>query len=175
MEGKANIITVVLLIIIAFLTLTLAALAGYVFIGANSSKNENPLAETQTQSIKIPNDDELALMMLYGEDPALLNLKSDDVSSSTPPVIKVSIEIEYFKKVKGIKVEEKLATYHSRIKELVSTYFQNMTLDEAKDPETKEKASRELTQKINELLNSNEKNGKKVIIYDIVFDEWFYT
>lgn len=172
MEARGKVFTIILLVIIAILALSLVGLVGYILVTNNSNSNGAD-SVSMSGTIAIPSDDELSSRMLYGE-PVLLNLKSENNKSSTPPVIKLNIELLYFKKVKGVDVENKLTIYDKRIKELVNTYFQNMTLEEAKDPETKKKARNDLIESINKMLIENE-GTKRPIIYNIVFDEWFYT
>lgn len=173
MEARGKVFTIILLVIIAILALSLVGLVGYILVTNNSNSNGAD-SVSMSGTIAIPSDDELSSRMLYGEEPVLLNLKSENNKSSTPPVIKLNIELLYFKKVKGVDVENKLTIYDKRIKELVNTYFQNMTLEEAKDPETKKKARNDLIESINKMLIENE-GTKRPIIYNIVFDEWFYT
>jgi flagellar basal body-associated protein FliL len=172
LEARGKVFTIILLVIIAILALSLVGLVGYILVTNNSNSNGAD-SVSMAGAIAIPSDDELSSKMLYGE-PVLLNLKSENNKSSTPPVIKLNIELLYFKKVKGVDVENKLTIYDKRIKELVNTYFQNMTLEEAKDPETKKKARNDLIESINKMLIENE-GTKRPIIYNIVFDEWFYT
>ncbi len=172
MEGKGSFF--VLLFIVAFLSLTLAILAGYVFFfSGNDQKAE---AETVHSEEKIPKDEDLSKMPLF-EGKKIYNLKNTSVEGSTGkslPVIQVSVELKYFIKVKGIKnVEEKIIAHQGAIKELVGNYFLNMTLDEVSQITAKEKAKKELTKQINELLMSSEKD-KKDIIYTVIFDEWFF-
>ena len=167
MEGK-GLSNVVLLIIIAFLSLTLAVLAGYVFIVGGSPR---AAVAVEKDEIKRPADKDLAQLKLFNEK-SYFNLKVTDGGKT--PVILFNMDIKYFKKVKGIKsVDEKINSYITEMREVVGTYFQNMTYEEAKLPETKEKAKKELTEKINEVLLASEKN-KKNIVYTVVFEEWFY-
>jgi len=170
LETKNKAFTIVLLVIVAVLALSLLLFAVIFFAGNNFSND----ASSTSNSIYIPSDEELSSKLLYGEQSALLNLKNENKKSSTPPVIKINIELLYYKKVKGVDAEEKLEIYDKRIKELVSTYFQNMTIEEAMDPETKKKAKDDLINSINEMLLENA-NINRPIIYNVVFSEWFYT
>ena len=83
----------------------------------------------------------------------------------------MNIELQYYKNIKNAEV--KINNNLSEIRELVSTYFQKMTLEEAKAPETKDKARKELTEQINKLLSSETEDGKD-LIYTVIFERWLY-
>lgn len=165
MEGKSR-LSIILLVIIAALAIALASITVYVLVGGAKDTKET----TKTVQITRPADSELSVKKIF--EKKLLNLKAGDDKKTS--VIQISTEIVYFNKVTGVKdIEAKLTSYDGEIKELIGTYFQNLTLEEVKKPETKEKAKKDLTLKINELLNSNQKT-KNDIIYNLNFDEWFY-
>lgn len=168
LEGKRSFF--ILLVIVAILTLTLAVLAGYILLVAGSPAQ--PKAETAaSETVKRPSDEELVFRKLF-EEKQFFNLKTNPGEKTS--VIVINIQLQYFKKVKGIKdVEAKITAYESPIKEIIATYFQGMTKEEAEKVETKTRAKEELKKKINELLTSGQKE-KKDIIYSVVFDEWFY-
>jgi flagellar basal body-associated protein FliL len=167
LEGKSNF--TILLIIVAVLTLTLAILAGYLFIVSGSPQDNSEVSKNTTAEY-IPEDAELAKKPLF-EEKKLFNLKTENNKIS---VIQVNAVIRYFKKVKGIKnVDEKLTFCDEQIKETVSTYFQSLTIEQVRDPECKKQAKLDLKKQLNDLLNLNEGN-KSDIIYDVIFDEWFY-
>lgn len=182
MEGKSSFFNIVLLFILAFLSLTLAALAGFVFIGGGASKNTPTTAVSQAIETKIPKDAELTEFPLL-EEKAMFNLKNTDLdadpNTAVIPVIQVQMGLEYLiaapKKTSSIKdTGVKLEAYKSKILELVITYFQGMTREEAFQAEAKEKANKELTIKINDLLNANE-DKKAKIVYGVVFSYWLAT
>lgn len=165
MEGKASF--VILLAIVAFLSLTLALLTGYVFFmqghPVTGSSEEHDYAGV------LPKDEEIFKDKLF-EAKRIFNLKAEP--GSKPTMLQVSAELVYFKEVPGIKsTGTKIATYKSDIVELVSTYFLNVRAEEVKTPEGKEKIKSELIKKANALLKANEKS-KNDIIYNIVFDDW---
>lgn len=167
MEGRGSFF--ILLVIVAFLTLALAVLAGYIFFVAGTP--ETKIEYVSTDGPIRPNDEEIAMLKLY-EEKEYFNLKNDDPNKIA--VIRVNLELVYYKKAGSIKdVAAKLTTYNGEIKEIVGTYFQNLTLDEVKRPETKETAKKDLTKKINELLVATEKD-KKDVLYTINFEDWFY-
>jgi flagellar basal body-associated protein FliL len=159
----------ILLIIVAVLTLALAVLAGYLFFVAGSP---NAVTEVSAKETTVrPSDENLGVYKLY-ESKEYFNLKNEDESKIA--VIRVNVQLVYYKKVKGIKdVAKKIETYDGQLKEIVGTYFQSLTLEEVKKPETKEKAKTDLAKRMNELLTASEKE-KRDIIYTINFDDWFY-
>lgn len=170
MEGKSSFF--VLLFIVAFLSLALAILAGYVvFFSGNEKKTEVITVRTE-----VPSEDDLESMLLF-EGKKIFNLKPSSVSGEATksiPVIQVSVELKYFKKVKGIKnVPEKIIPHLKEINELVGNYFLNATLEEVSQGTAKEKAKKELAKQINDLLKAAG-NGKNDIIYTVIFEEWFF-
>lgn len=165
MEGKGSFF--ILLFIVAFLSLTLAVLAGYVFFVGGSPKTG--VEATKQEATKMPAETELGRKKIFEKQ--LFNLKKSD--SKEVAVIKVSAEIVFLKGKDIKKTEAKIETYESEIKEILGTYFLNKTVDEVKQPEAKEKAKKELLKKINEIMTASEKE-KNDIVYSIIFDEWFY-
>jgi flagellar basal body-associated protein FliL len=169
LEGKG--IFFILLVIVAILTLSLALMAGYLFLVADTGRNNNPHEGTVEEQVKVPGDNELDFYQLYS-DKTNFNLKKDEEGNIH--IIQLTAKLKYFKKVKGIKnIPEKLALYDSDIKELIGTYFQSVSIDEVSDRESKERIKKDLTKKINELLVLSEES-KKDMVYDIIFDMWFY-
>lgn len=177
MEGK-GISFIILLVIVALLSLTLAGLAFYVFITAGSTNKTTTDTASHKEAVKIiPKEDELGVLELFKEK-RYFNLKQTDDKKLS--VIQISgAELQYFVKgepVKGLKtadIKKKVEARKKEIVELMGTYFQNITIDEIKLPDAKEKAKKELINRINELLNHGEKD-KKEIGYTVVFEEWFY-
>jgi len=164
---------IALIVIIAILTVSVAVLVGYIFVvgGAQqtyiTSENSRNSANLATR----PPDEKLGTKKLYDESQYFV-LKSTETSRLS--FIRVAIDIRFYKKVKGIKnCEEKINNFESEIKELIGTYFQNVTLDEVKDIEFKSKTKEELKTQINDLLNSSESTYSE-IVYDVVFYDWFY-
>ncbi|MFZ5987432.1 MAG: flagellar basal body-associated FliL family protein [Bacillota bacterium] len=170
MEGKSGFF--ILVGIVAFLSLALAMLAGYVFFVQGDSPKPVTAEDPQKKEIKIPKDDELVKEKLFSEK-LPFNLKSNN--SEKISVIVVSVEISYYKKVKGIKDPvAKIAAHKSKLQEIVGTYFQGLTLEDVMDEKNaKEKARTELTKKMNDYLLANEKE-KQPVVYTVVFDQWFY-
>ena len=168
----------ILIIVVAVLTLTLAALAGYLFLvqGTPGAKS----AQTQeTEAVKeIPKEADLTIIELYEGGKKYFNLKNDDDKIA---VIQVNIALKHFKEIKEnkkIKVAEKMVTEKMQanvleIKELISTYFMHVTLEDVKHSDAKEKAKTELKKQINELLNEGEKEPYE-FVYKVIIDEWLY-
>jgi flagellar basal body-associated protein FliL len=173
MESKKS--TSVLIVIIAALTLTLVVLSIFVVFSSKTSQEFLGLKfgsnfSLETKMPKRPSQNEMATKRLFEEN-VIYNLKNDNGELS---VIQVNVVIEYYKKVKGIRnVEKKINSFESAMRELVGNYFQNMTISEVKDPNTRLKAKEDLTIEINDLLNSDE-NKYYQIVYDVIFEKWFY-
>lgn len=167
MEGKGGFF--VLIVIVAFLSLAIALLVGYVFI-VSGSDHEGKTVIVNGSGEVFPKDDELGYQSLLGEK-TNFNLKSE---AGKLAIIQIDGEMSYYLEVKGIKdVSAKIGLYKNEIKELVGTYFQGLTLEDVKSPDAKEKAKKVLVKQINDLLNRNE-DQKRDIIYNIVFTNWFY-
>jgi len=165
---------IALIIIIAILTVSVAVLVGYIFVtgGTQQANITSDNLNDSSNLAKRPPDDLLSTKKLY-DDEQYFVLKSTG-NSSKVSFIRVGIDIKFYKKVKGIKnCEEKINNFESEIKELIGTYFQNVTLDEVKDTGFKIKAKEDLKTQINDLLNSSETTYSE-IVYDIVFYDWFY-
>lgn len=163
--GEKNKFSIILLVIIAALAIALASITVYVLVGGGSGKQTEKVVQ-----ITKPADDELTTLAVFDQEVMNLRIGEDKKSS----VIQLSASIQYYNKVTGIKdTAVKVKAYDSEIKELMNTYFQSLTLEDVKKPETRIKAKEDLTKKINELLNANEKN-KNDIVYTVIFNKWFY-
>jgi flagellar basal body-associated protein FliL len=156
----------ILLVVVAFLTMIFAGVLFYLRITSDYSKGNN---SEKASSIAMPGDDELSSRVLF--DKEILNLKR--TSSDKSDAVRVSAVIKYYKSVKGIDVEKKLDAHIDEIKEMAGTYFQQLTLKQIEDPNSKDKIKKDLTKESNILLNSNEKT-KNEIVYTIIFSEFFY-
>jgi flagellar basal body-associated protein FliL len=160
----------ILISIVAFLSLTLVLLAGYIFfVGGNVGIGQ---AAGSKKEIVVPKDKELALEQMFDSNTAfnLLTTKEDkDIH-----VILVNVQVQYFKKFDGIKdTTFKIQSNKSKLSEIVGTYFQNLSIDEVKDPNAKEKARAELKKMMNDHLMQNEKKDGD-LVYSVIFDYWFY-
>lgn len=169
MEGKKSGFFI-LIGIVAFLSLALVLLAGYVFfIGGNVGIGQ---AAEPKKEITVPKDSELALEQMFTSNTAfnLQTTKNDrDIH-----VILVNLQIQYFIKFDGIKdTTLKIQSNKSKLSEIVGTYFQNLSIDDVKNSDAKEKARAELKKMMNDYLMQNEKKDGD-LVYSIIFDYWFY-
>jgi len=168
LANKSGFVT--LLIIIAVLTMSVAMLAGYIFVFGGMPQQDQ-IISGNIDAIRRPSDKELGTKKLYEENQYFV-LKNDN--SSKQSFIRVGVDVRYFKSVKGIKnCEEKINNFDGEIKELIGTYFQELSIEQVKNLEFKIKAKAELKTQINDLLNSSE-NIYNEIVYDVVFYDWFY-
>lgn len=167
MEGKRSIVFILIAAVI-ILSIALAVLAGYIFIFAGTANNSEQTSVSNTYNNKRLNGNEIGYKKLFDQSKAL-NLKSEENKKAS--IILINLELEYDKSVKN--AEAIITRHESKIKEIVATYFQKMTLDEAKDPQIKEKARTDLVELINDMIFEYEGN-RTPLIYTIVFDEWFY-
>ena len=189
LEKKAS--TFLLLIIIAVQTLIVAALAVFVFIVgvrapqmAASADSMDMVASPNAPdgsgtviTMLPPDEADLTSLDLFGEN-KYFNLKNDGDGKNS--VIVVNVSVKYFNKIDGIKnVAEKMNLNKANLQEIVGLYFQNKTLDEVKEADTRVEAKEILKKDMNEFLLSTidkEKDRRKVtsVIYDVVFSGWTY-
>jgi flagellar basal body-associated protein FliL len=165
LEGKGSFF--ILLVIVAILTLTLAVLAGYLFFVSGTPKTTTEVSAHETENK--PKEEELGHHTLF-EGKQYFNLKS--VEEEKVSIIMLGIQIDYLKSKDTEADEEKFVAFGGKIKEVIGTYFQNMTLEDAKKPETKDKVKEDLKKKFNELMAHAQKD-KKDFVYEVIFYEWF--
>lgn len=175
MESKGTFF--ILIIVVAVLALTLAVLAGYIFLvqGNSTNNSKDNTSGNTTVSTQVPEEKDLAILELY-DGKKYFNLKNED-NSKNIAIIQVNIALKYFisiKEDKKIKVEEKLNNNILEIKELIGTYFMHVTLEDAKKEDAKEKAKTELKKQINDLLNVGESKQPHEYVYKVIIDEWLY-
>jgi len=158
----------VLIGIVAFLSLALALLAGYIFfVQGGQGEGHNSASKV----VVTPKDKDLMKIKLFDEKTPF-NLKNTD--SKKISVIVVNVEVSYYAKVKKISdTTAKIESNKGKLQEIVGTYFQSLTLEEVMSSDAKEKARENLTKMMNEQLLANEKTDSD-LIYTIVFDQWFY-
>ncbi|EMS71561.1 flagellar basal body-associated FliL family protein [Ruminiclostridium cellobioparum] len=169
MEGKSSYF--ILLVIVAFLSISLAFLAiGYFFFDSHGSAPEKEIVMVTE---KIPTDDELANKVIF--EKTNFNLKK--TNDKQVAVIVLSACMKHYKKVDGIKSEEEIAAkidfYNKEINSAIGTYFQGLTLEDVSQADAKQKASEDLKKIINDILINNDKKASP-LVYSIVFDYWFY-
>ncbi len=163
----------ILIIVVAVLTLALAALAGYLFLvqgtpGTHAEANLNP-----GQAEEDLKPEEAVRLPLY-DSKKYFNLKNEDPKKIA--VIQVSVYLKCIGKLKTDKkanVEEMVTAYTPEIQEKVMRFFMNLTLEEVKNPEVFDSAKESLKTQINEILNTGRKEPEK-IVYEVIFSEWFY-
>lgn len=168
MEGKGSFF--ILLFIVAFLSLTIAVLAGYVFFVAGNPKT--PTEAVKQEDAKKPKEEELHTVQLF-EGKKYLNLKNTDDKKIA--VIQIGISIKYFKgkEKEEKKIEDKIKPYIEELQEKTIEYFGDITLEEALNKSaTMDKAKKDLLKKFNEIVPPDEKE-KKSIIYSVIFYDWF--
>jgi predicted CopG family antitoxin len=168
LEGKKSGFFV-LIGIVAFLSLALVLLAGYVFFVPRVTDGKDL---DKGKIVKVPKDDELALISMFDKNTAF-NLKSSE-KDSTIHILLVNVHLQYYKELKGIDdTTAKIETNKKKLSELVGTYFQQLSIDDVKKGEAKEKAREDLKKMMNDYLLQNEVvNGE--LVYSIIFDYWFY-
>lgn len=171
LEGKGSFF--ILLFIVAFLSLTLAVLAGYVFFVAGTPKNDvkaDPKA--QAEKVKKVSKEELSSIQLF-EGKKYLNLKTQEDEKLA--VIQIGITVNYLKGKDEKKSEEKINYYLDELKEAVISYFSNMTIEEAKNQTAAmAKAKDDLYKRFNEIIPPDEKDKDKTpFIQSVVFYDWF--
>lgn len=167
MEGKSSYF--VLLVIVACLSITLAFLAiGYFFFASGS----NPEKEVVVVSEVIPKDDELSNKVIF--ESKNFNLKKTDTKQVA--VISLSASMKHFKTVDDLKeadVTAKIDFYSNEINSAIGTYFQDLTLEDVAQKDTRTKAEEDLKKIINEILTKNDKKASP-LVYSVTFDYWFY-
>ncbi|MCX7841522.1 MAG: flagellar basal body-associated FliL family protein [Clostridia bacterium] len=172
MEGKSSVL--ILLFIVAFLSLTLAVLAGYVFFVAGTPRNSaDASSEAKKQEeMKKPKEEELYKLQLF-EEKKYLNLKSDDPKKMSIIQIGIIVKCHKFKEKDDKKVEAKIKPYVTELQEAAIAYFGNITLEDARNQTaTMEKAKKDLVEKFNQIIPKDEKE-KKSVVYSVVFYDWF--
>lgn len=168
MEGKGSYF--ILLVIVAFLSITLAFLAIGYFVFDNHGSTEKEVIVVNEP--KIPDDKDLVSKIIF--EKTNFNLKKTDEKQVA--VIVLSASMKHIKEVEGMTPEEvsaKIDFYSSEIKSAIGTYFQGLTLDDVRNTGWKEKASNELKDEINGILMNNDKKASP-LVYSIVFDYSFY-
>lgn len=176
MESKSTFF--ILIIIVAVLALSLAALAGYLFIvqGSSGGGKENT-EESQTsegeQVKEIPKEEDLVKVPLYAST-RFFNLKNADPEKTS--IIQVNVTLKCHKTLKRDKkavVADMITGRTEEIQELVVRFFMTLTAEDVKDPSVLDKAKEDLTNKINTLMNEGVKEPED-IVYKVIFSEWLF-
>lgn len=169
----------ILIVIVAVLALTLAALAGYLLIvqgksGGEENTKKGAVGEENGEKIReIPKEEDLVKISLYDGAKyfALKKSKPDDSS-----IIQVNVTLKCYKTLKRDKklaVEDLISSRKEEIQELVLRFFMTRTVDDIKDVEMLDKAKEELAGSINSLLNEGVEKPEDVV-YRVIFSEWLF-
>jgi flagellar basal body-associated protein FliL len=169
----------ILIVIVAVLALSLAALAGYLVIiqgnSGNGDKNgdKGQIAENGEEIKEIPNDEDLIKVSLFG-DARYFALKKTDPKQSS--IIQANVTLKCYKTLKRDKkadVSEIIASRSEEIQELVVKFFMTLTAKDVEDLAVLDKAKEDLTDQINSLLNEGEEKPED-IVYKVIFSEWLF-
>ena len=185
MEKKGNFF--LLLLIIAILTLIIAALVTFIMLvgitaPAQVASNAGGEGSGYTGPPIIiygepPDEASLSTMQLIASNQPL-NLMTDNPAK--PSYALVELSIKYFNKIDGIKdVPAKIDLNKANLQEIVTTYFMAMSVEEFSRFETKTLAKNDLKRELNTFLLTTipgEKDRRKVteVVYDVVFSAWNY-
>ena len=169
MEGKSSYF--ILLIIVAFLSITLAFLAiGFFFFYDKGSST--PETVVQVADTTLPTEDDLTNKVLF--ENKNFNLKKADDKEIA--VIVLSASIKHYKEVDKLKeadISAKIDFYANEINAEIGTYFQGLTLADVSQPDAKQKSSDELVKRINKIL-ANGDDKAKPMVYKVICNYWFY-
>lgn len=174
MESKGTFF--ILIIVVAVLALTLAALAGYLFLVQGSQNGKTEAAATSVSGEKqVPKEEDLITISLY-DDKRYFNLKNDDPKKIAMMQVKVSLKCYKAlkeKENKKVVVEEKISAYSDEIQELVVKFFLTKTIDDVKNVQVMNDAKENLRKEINALLNEGVSRPED-IVYKVIFSEWLF-
>jgi flagellar basal body-associated protein FliL len=157
----------ILLLIVAFLSLAVAVMAGLFFFTSNSDDEDT----VEKKEVKAPKDSELGEFLI---DKKAFNLK--DGEDNKQAFLQVSAVVKYYLAIESIKdldTAGKVTANQAAILEIFNKYFQKLTLEDVKKDDSIDKAKKSLVKEINEYLVSNEEY-KVDIVYTINFSEWLY-
>jgi flagellar basal body-associated protein FliL len=169
----------ILIVIVAVLALSLAALAGYLLIvqggsGSGEKGQQDAVGEDNGDKAKeIPKEEDLVKISLYGGSKyfALKKISPDDSS-----IIQVNVTLKCYKNLKRDKkiiVEDLINSRLEEIQELVVRFFMTRTIDDIRDVEMLDRAKDELAAQINSLLNEGVEKPEDVV-YKVIFSEWLF-
>lgn len=175
MESKSTFF--ILIVIVAVLALSLAALAGYLVIQGGSGGDKSGDAVTADdqgdKTIDIPKEEELVKIPLTSSA-TYYNLKKTDPKKTS--IIQLKVTLRCYKTLQRDKkavVTDIVAARSEEIQELVVKFFMNLTADEVQDVSMLDKAKEDLTKQINILLNEGEEKPED-IVYRVIFSEWLF-
>ncbi len=164
MEGKS--IYTILLAIIAILSLALAVIIIFLFISFNPNQQTSGKAQVDNAiGERLVPDDEMIEFQLFDGTEKILTLKDDGSTPNSIVMVSVSLKCDAGAKRKKEKEITNLVSvlYLSELEEAVGDYFANMTVNEAKEMETRYKARDDLMDLFNEILNENKQTKLKIV------------
>lgn len=169
MESKSNL---VLIIIVAVLSVSLAVLAAYLLL-AQGNSDSGKVEAASVSDKHIPKNEDLVSIPLFS-DSTYFALKK--TSSDQTPILQAKVTLKCYKTLKRDKkavVEEIVATRSEEIQELVVRFFMTLTSDDVKDVAVLDRAKEDLKNQINDLLNEGEEEPED-IVYNVIFSEWLF-
>ncbi len=172
MESKSTFF--ILIVIVAVLALSLAALAGYMLIAQGGSNNDPITTDANGEVTKeIPKEEELIKIPLTTEA-TYYNLQKTDPKKTS--IIQLRVTLKCYKTLKRDKravVTDIVTARNEEIRELVVKFFMNLTANDVEDTNTLDQAKEDLTKQINELMNEGEEEPED-IVYRVIFSEWLF-
>jgi flagellar basal body-associated protein FliL len=168
----------ILIVIVAVLALSLAALAGYLLIvqgnpGSGDDTRQDGTGDNGEKIKEIPKEEDLVKISLYDGSKYFTLKKSGPDDSS---IIQVNVTLKCHKTLKRDKkiiVEDMINSRLEEIQELVVRFFMTRTVDDIKDVEMLDRAKDELAEQINSLLNEGVEKPEDVV-YKVIFSEWLF-
>lgn len=170
MESKSTFM--ILIMVIAVLALSLAALAGYLFIVQGASDGKDGSQNVMVDKDIPKKEDRITIPLFEGK--RVYNLKSTNEDKT--PMIQVAVSLDCYKELKNNKksvVEEKIESYMQEVQELVVRFFLTKTSDDVRNIAVMDKAKQELADQINNLLNECSEKPED-IVYKVIFSEWLF-
>lgn len=169
MEKGNSAIFIVLISVVAFLSLALAVLAGYFFVVVGNPNTNNTLSQDKNALEQEKKVDKTEVEKFELFEKKYFVLKRDEGESKSSSIIQVGAILVYAKDKNEKKNNEILISNKEEIVEILSIYFQGLTLADVRPPENRDKVKKELTGKINEFLRGR---AHKLTILDVVFTDW---
>lgn len=171
------------LIIIAVLTLIIAALVAFIILigispPAAVAETDDWASGPQVVYAEPPDESSLATMVLL-EQGQPINLRTDDPTRPTYALVEMSVK--YFIEVDGVTdANAKMSFNRANLQEIAITYFMAMNVEEFSNFGTKARVKEEMKKELNEFLLTtipNERDRRRAgdMIYDVVFSAWNYN
>ncbi|HOL92577.1 MAG TPA: flagellar basal body-associated FliL family protein [Clostridiales bacterium] len=173
MESKSTFF--ILIVIVAVLALSLAALAGYLLIvqGSPGDSGDGRQDGSEEDTVVVPKEEELLKIPLY-DGAKYFTLKKEKANDSS--IIQVNVTLKCYRTLKSNKkvvVEELINAKKEEIQELVVRFFMSRTVNEIRDVDMLDSAKLELAGQINSLLSEGLEKPEDVV-YRVIFSEWLF-